>query len=381
MLLCSLALLPNAADLLLPGLLLVVIGTWLVVPELPRWLPAAVVILSTTVIVLAREPNHTGVIRASAFALVSMLVCVLWVQIDIVTRRAESLTSSLRTRAETVLARVPHPLVVTDVSGNLVSHNQATTDAFGVDPDPGTPCAESLGLHHGERALDCAAGCALLSLCSPDTDDVEVWRSGSAGVRQPLLASVAEIHDTAGRVIEVVHSLRDITRLKEADEAKTIFLATASHELKTPLTVINGYAQLLLRDDMNPVLRQQGLEAIAGRAKELAGIVERLLLSSRIESGSAVDVLAPVDLGGCRPRTSRGTCDRERTPGDARHRATTCPPVAADACGCRDLGRPPRRQRHQVQPWRIRLSRSLVTPAEVPPVEITVSDHGDGHER
>jgi signal transduction histidine kinase len=94
-----------------------------------------------------------------------------------------------------------------------------------------------------------------------------------------------------------VHSLRDISRLKEADEAKTIFLATASHELKTPLTVINGYAQLLLRDTDNEGLRQQGLTAIASRAKELAEIVERLLLSSRIESGRLSVTLAPMDLG------------------------------------------------------------------------------------
>src|SRR5205085_11998643 len=83
---------------------------------------------------------------------------------------------------------------------------------------------------------------------------------------------------------------------KEAEGARTIFLATASHELKTPLTGINGYAQLLLRDDTDEGLRRQGLDAIAGRAKELADIVERLLLTSRIESGRLAVTLAPLDL-------------------------------------------------------------------------------------
>jgi signal transduction histidine kinase len=122
-------------------------------------------------------------------------------------------------------------------------------------------------------------------LCRSSTDAVEVWRVGPTGARQPLLASAAEIHDGSGRLVEVVHSLRDITRLKEADEAKTTFLATTSHELKTPLTVINGYADLLIRDDSNEELRRQGLAAIATRGKELASIVERLLMSSQIESG------------------------------------------------------------------------------------------------
>jgi signal transduction histidine kinase len=295
-LLLSLALLPDAAGPLVIAFLLVAVASWMVLPTVPRWIAPSVIITSTAAVRLWGDPSTNDVVRTVSFDLVMLFVLVLWLQIDLVKRRAEVVTASLRSRAETVLARVPHPLVVTDGTGHLVGYNRATVDAFGVESEVGTGCAASLQLHLGERALDCTAGCALLALCGQDGEAVEVWRPSSTGGRQPLIASAAAIHDVSGKPAEIVHSLRDITRLKEADEAKTIFLATTSHELKTPLTVINGYAELLLRDDTNEELRHQGLMAIVTRGKELGAIVERLLLSSQIEFGRLQVSLRSTDV-------------------------------------------------------------------------------------
>src|SRR5436190_2335906 len=284
-LLASLALLPDVPGLFLAGLLVALVAGWLCWPEVSRAWSAVAIVTAATVIRLSTSFDVRGIASAAAFAMIVALTCLIWMRTDRISRRAEMLTSSLRGRAETVLARVPHPLVISGASGRIVSWNPSTTEVLG-EFSLDAPCCESLGLHFGERLLTCERGCSLLQL-SRDADGgyVEVWRYRQDGSRQPLLGSAAEIPDINGKVVEIVHSLRDITRLKEADEAKTIFLATASHELKTPLTVINGYAQLLLRDTDNESLRKQGLDAIASRAKELADIVERLLLSSRIESG------------------------------------------------------------------------------------------------
>jgi signal transduction histidine kinase len=295
-LLVSLALLPDLSGLFLAGLLVALVAAWISWPTLSRGWSATVVVVAASAVRMGTRPDLRGLASAAAFAIIVAVTCIIWVRTDRISRRAETLTSSLRSRAETVLARVPHPLVISGPDGRIVSCNPATLEAIG-DFSADAPCCESLGLHHGERALTCEHGCALLELCKDaDGGYVEVWRYRSDGSRQPLLGSAAEIPDSHGRMVEVVHSLRDITRLKEADEAKTIFLATASHELKTPLTVINGYAQLLLRDTENENLRQQGLEAIAVRAKELAEIVERLLLTSRIESGRLHVNVGPLDL-------------------------------------------------------------------------------------
>jgi signal transduction histidine kinase len=124
---------------------------------------------------------------------------------------------------------------------------------------------------------------------------VEVWRTRPNGEKQPVLARAVTLATTDGT--EVVHSLQDITRLKQAEEAKTLFLATASHELKTPLTVINGFAETLAHyEDLDADTQKVALSAILSRGKQLTRVVDRLLLSSRIDAGKVSLVTGPVQV-------------------------------------------------------------------------------------
>jgi signal transduction histidine kinase len=188
----------------------------------------------------------------------------------------------------------------------------------GEHPLQGQLCQDVLRLHIGERRLDCRDGCQLLALgrseaartrsdnpqddhAATDEDattdhDFEAWRPGRDGERQPLLVSASPLPAVDGPDDEVVHSIRDISRLKQADEAKTLFLATASHELKTPLTVINGYAKTLTTRSLSPDKQREALVSIRRRGDELARVVDRLLLSSRIEAGRAEVSRSEVDL-------------------------------------------------------------------------------------
>jgi signal transduction histidine kinase len=76
-----------------------------------------------------------------------------------------------------------------------------------------------------------------------------------------------------------------------------MFLATASHELKTPLTVIQGFSQLLNEaKESSESERKVALEAMESRARQLNKIVDRLLLSSRIEAGRARVAPEQIDL-------------------------------------------------------------------------------------
>jgi diguanylate cyclase (GGDEF)-like protein/PAS domain S-box-containing protein len=193
-------------------------------------------------------------------------------------------------KSEAILARVGDAVVVTDAHGRVTQWNDAAERILRLPSAEalGRHCAEVLCLHRGDQGLVCTAGCPLLAAARDDLLGVEVWRVLPDGRRQPLLAHSEAVRDAEDNIAEVVHSLRDITRLKEADEAKTLFLATASHELKTPLTVIRGFAQALTS---GPALegedQAEALRAIERRAIELTKIVERLLLSSRIEAGQA----------------------------------------------------------------------------------------------
>ncbi len=88
---------------------------------------------------------------------------------------------------------------------------------------------------------------------------------------------------TGGRVV----ALRDVSRQKALEAAKTMFVAATSHELKTPLTVIKSFADWL-RDNgetAEPTKRKVAYDAIADSADELYQIVEKILLTARTEAG------------------------------------------------------------------------------------------------
>jgi PAS domain S-box-containing protein len=211
--------------------------------------------------------------------------------------RAAAASDRLRTRADIILSHVADAVFVTDDAGRILLCNPATERLLGLPASAitGSACDAVLGLHVGERALDCSKRCGLLTLRATASQDL--WRQSPTGRRQPLLAEAADTPGVDGGA-EVVHSVRDITRLKQAEEAKTLFLATASHELKTPLTVISGFASTLLRyPDLTDEMRTSAYEAISTRSAELTRIVERLLLSSRIEAGKLDVRLERIEIG------------------------------------------------------------------------------------
>jgi signal transduction histidine kinase len=152
-------------------------------------------------------------------------------------------------------------------------------------------------LRTGEQRFDCSNGCRLLADATPLAEELgqEVWRP-DGDRRLPILANATAVFDDDGTVVEVVHSMRDITKLKQSEEAKTLFLATASHELKTPLTVIRGFVETLLSTEMDEDRRHLALDAVHRRALELGNIVDRLLLSSRIEAGRVDLLVGNVEL-------------------------------------------------------------------------------------
>jgi len=217
--------------------------------------------------------------------------------------RATARSQRLEGKSEAILARVADAVLVTDPDSRVMQCNPAAERVVGLLEEDvvGRACGEILQLRVGERVLDCSHGCPLLQFetdaQTEGTAGLEVWRFASDGRRQPLLANASAVRDAQGELVEVVHSIRDITALKQAEEAKTLFLATASHELKTPLTVINGFAHTLLHyPDLGEEVQQRALEAIGSRSLELTKIVDRLLLSSRIEAGRVSVKLDRIEL-------------------------------------------------------------------------------------
>jgi signal transduction histidine kinase len=85
--------------------------------------------------------------------------------------------------------------------------------------------------------------------------------------------------------------------LQRANTAKDDFLATLSHELRTPMTAILGWTQMLTAEKLDPETQQTALEAIGRSAKVQAQLIDDLLDVSRIAAGKMKIDLKPVELG------------------------------------------------------------------------------------
>jgi NtrC-family two-component system sensor histidine kinase KinB len=98
---------------------------------------------------------------------------------------------------------------------------------------------------------------------------------------------------------ESVVDFRDISHAKAIEASKDLFLAVTSHELRTPITVVQGYATTLLSHwpTLSDDERRELVERIGERTRALAALVEQLLLGSRA-GAAAPHIAVRFDVGG-----------------------------------------------------------------------------------
>ena len=99
---------------------------------------------------------------------------------------------------------------------------------------------------------------------------------------------------TGGGVVTIF----DLTTLRRLEQVRRDFVANVSHELKTPLTAVSGYAETLLDDGIPADQRRRFVQTIHDNATRMQRIVDDLLDLSRIESGGWRPNVAQVDIAG-----------------------------------------------------------------------------------
>jgi signal transduction histidine kinase len=99
-------------------------------------------------------------------------------------------------------------------------------------------------------------------------------------------------------LLNIVLGMRDLTRFREADELKDTFISIISHELKTPVALIKGYAGTLRREDAqwDPSVVKDSLAVIEEEADRLTALIEDLLDASRLQAGGLTPNYGEVDL-------------------------------------------------------------------------------------
>jgi len=103
----------------------------------------------------------------------------------------------------------------------------------------------------------------------------------------PVGITYAPLLNTEGKLRNIFVTVRDITHFRNAEEIKSTFISVVSHELKTPVALIKGYASTLRRDDArwDKHIIQDSLAVIEEEADRLASYIEDLLDASRLQAG------------------------------------------------------------------------------------------------
>lgn len=120
------------------------------------------------------------------------------------------------------------------------------------------------------------------------------------GLPLPVGITYAPLLSTDGVLVNIVATVRDIVRFREAEELKSTFVSVVSHELKTPVALIKGYVSTLRREDASwdREVIQDSLEVIEEEADRLTELIENLLDASRLQAGALSINLSDVDMQG-----------------------------------------------------------------------------------
>lgn len=198
-----------------------------------------------------------------------------------------SLAESRRRQTEAVFTAIGDPLVVTDAFDQIIFTNAAAAAVFGFNRSEAArkPVAELIGderlMHLIRQARDADLRAANRRA------EFEVGQRVYVAATSALPAGGESADDPRRQPHGVVLLLRDITKEREATRHKSEFVARAAHELRTPLSAIRAYVEMLVDGEADDEkTRREYYDIIHSSADRLARMIDNILNISRIEAGT-----------------------------------------------------------------------------------------------
>ncbi|HEY1015408.1 MAG TPA: ATP-binding protein [Herpetosiphonaceae bacterium] len=194
-----------------------------------------------------------------------------------------------RRRLDAIIEQSADGVMILDARWRITRFNAAMERLTGWPRDEalGRPCAEVLAIHNAQGVNLCLTACPL-QLYPPEAHpSIEGWITHRDGHEVYVGSSYSPTRDSAGRFQGAIANVRDLTRQKRDEELQSTFISVMSHELKTPVAIIKGYASTLMRTDvtLDEPTRQELLTGVEEEADRLARLIGDLLEVSRLQAG------------------------------------------------------------------------------------------------
>ena len=195
-----------------------------------------------------------------------------------------------KNKSVSIVRSIPDPLIVLDSNFRIVMTNKACDRRFGFDGEKA----------QGKHFLETIRIGALFDFItdavkSPETVGEKIFPFDSGEEKSYLNVTVTRIGSGADSPRGCIILMQDVTGFKELERVKTDFVATVSHEFKTPLTSIIMGASMLEGGNLGALSPRQKdvVDAMIEDGERLSGFVNELLEISRLESGKAVYSFEP----------------------------------------------------------------------------------------
>lgn len=216
-------------------------------------------------------------------------------QASIAVRNAALYTENLRAKQQTdaILDALSDGVLVMDSRGVVTRVNPALTRLFGADG------SALIGLTHDEviRFSGSVTGMTLAEGIAggwPFTGRSQLSVEGDLILRDealrtiPVSISYLPILTDSNQLLNMIASVQDISKFREADALKNTFISTVSHELKTPVALIKGYASTMrmMERTSDSGLISETLQVIEDESDRLTELINDLLDASRMMAGS-----------------------------------------------------------------------------------------------
>jgi len=183
-----------------------------------------------------------------------------------------------KSEREAILSSMVEGVLAVDSEDRIITLNAAAARLFAVDRAD----AERRSLQEVVRNPDLQRLVAQALHTQEPVESEITLRVG--GQERVLQVNGTVLRDAEGNGIGAMAVLNDVSRLKALESMRREFVANVSHEIKTPVTSIKGFAETLLDGAMHiPEDAERFLRIIAGQADRLNSIVEDLLSLSQVE--------------------------------------------------------------------------------------------------
>lgn len=190
--------------------------------------------------------------------------------IEIQNARLYNETRLERNKLETVLRRIQDGVIVVDQQGHILLINQAAIAALNLSE------------------LDIVGKPARQVITYPELVELLELSTRSLSNRIELTVEDGRVFDVQRTPIPEVGTavtLHDITQLKKIDRIKSEFVSTVSHDLRSPLTAILGYVELIERAGPVNELQQEFIRRVQASVQNITHLVDDLVNLGRIEAG------------------------------------------------------------------------------------------------